>query len=177
MIEGLYFSVSVRSPRHPFLKWSVIVSGMALVLISAALLWWRAHLPGTMEIVDVGEPIRQKAIDLYFKKLESIGSTSLTMIGVLWAFVLYPKNAGVRVRDRWSMALVIIATLLFLASFGLSAWGFDFLTDRLFFQGTFDIEAPLVSFWAVGQGIYFAAGIVVFLAIVLVCVDHEEVEA
>jgi len=154
-----------------------IASALAAAGYLALAVWlaiWRSSFPATMGITDKPSPLQLKAIDLYFKKLESLGSLSLALTGALWAFVIYPKEEGVRVRDNWSWSLVVVATFYFVTSFAFYTHGYGFLTERMFFHDAFDLEAPIVSFWSTGQLAFFAGGVGSFVAIVLLCRESRK---
>ncbi len=116
-------------------------------------------------------PSKALAVSLYFKKLETIGKISLTLIGALWAFLVYTENR-VDIK-RWDQILLFVTSNLFLlCSFATYYIGFDFVMGRIFYHATIDFQAPIISFWDMAQTINFLGGISCSTLTVLVCLKR-----
>jgi len=116
------------------------------------------HLDSTVEVIAIKEGVQKTAVERYFSKLETIGNTSLTLIGVLWAFLFLSEKNNVSLDSAPKVMLVFMPHLFLLASYLCYFFGDDFLTARMFYKETFDPGSAAVEFWRRSQIYYFLGG-------------------
>ena len=127
----------------------------------------------SMKVIDINASIaKQIAINLFFKKIESIGKISLTILGVLWAFVFF-KGYRVSLSNVWQIILFSVPNLSLIGTFIFYIWGHAFLVGRLFYSATIDLKAPYVTLLCNGQLIFFIIGVIWFMLTVVFCHNNS----
>lgn len=147
---------------------AVIALAIFVVMVTVFVTWWLL-LDRTMTMHNLdGSSAKIMATTLFFQKLQSLGSISLTLIGVAWAFLLY-KETNMEV-PRWEQKLLFGVTNLFLAaSFMSYSVGYDFLVDRIFLYATIDFGTPVVEIWNWAQVGFFLCGVTSLGLTMIVC--------
>jgi hypothetical protein len=127
-----------------------------------------SNMDSTWQYVKLQGDLERFGVEHFLSKLETIGNTSLTLVGALWAGFFLSERSTTNIYSLATVLLFAGTNLFLLSSYVCYFLGDQLLTSRLFFRGTFDLGAESVLFWANSQTLYFAAG-VACAAATLVC--------
>lgn len=125
-----------------------------------------------MELVELNNQAKLIATNMFFSQLESIGKISLTLLGVLWAFVIY-KASRIKIRGSMRICLFIQTNIFLLISFVSYFVGEEFLISRIFYHATIDLEAPIVNFWLLAQRRFFIFGLIWLVLTIFLSLDYD----
>ena len=152
---------------------SSVCIGYTLLLGGLFFLFRYQNIDKGMEITNFNENIaKQFAINLFFRKLESIGKISLAVIGVLLAFV-FLKGYRIQFNTKSQILLFLIPIISLIGSFIFYLISHDLLLSRLFYHSTIDLEAPIVKTLCRGQLYYFIIGLVWFFLTIVLCRNNN----
>lgn len=120
-----------------------------------------------VELLEPNES-RMLAWDLYASKVQSLGTVSLTLLGVLWAFLIY-RNTEIRVTGCSAWRMFVSANLFFGSSFLIYLRQYDLSVSHLNSYGPTDLAAPFFQLLASAQWVSVVLGVVVTGALILTC--------
>src|SRR5258708_285665 len=143
----------------------LLAAWLAFSLVHFYRFW---ELDSTMEKGLLTSEARKMATELFFKKLETIGQTSLALIGALWGLAFLSDKQALQLKDGLQWMLFCLTNLSFLVSYGAYFIGYDKWVARMFNHESFDLRCDLVSFWTNTQTVYFGTGVIGLVLTVLV---------
>ena len=130
------------------------------------------NIDGGMKLVELNTEAKMIAVNRFFSQLESIGTISITLIGVLWAFIIYGASR-VKIKRLTEKCLFVQSNLFLLISFATCFFSERFLIGRLFYHSTIDLNAPIVNFGLSMQQSFFISGLIWSVLTILVSLKEE----
>jgi len=159
-----------------FIRWAITIIGF-IILIAMGLSFYNQYtdIDTGMELVELNNQAKIMATNMFFSRLESIGKISLTLLGVLWAFVIY-KASRIKIVGIARKSLFAQSNIFLLVSFWAYFQGENLLIERIFYHATIDLEAPIVNFWLMVQQRFFILGLVWIILTILLSLERDEKE-
>lgn len=131
---------------EPQQRFSKVTFGV-LVAILVALVAWAVYVffitDRSMEIYDLTRETKQIASTLFFEKMTAVAQVTLAIIGGVWALLMFGADR-IKRSQGFSRNCFWLANIAFGASLLVYAFGYDFIVERLFHHGAFDIDAPFI---------------------------------
>jgi hypothetical protein len=153
-----------------------IVGFVILLILIISFFIRYVNIDKGMELIELNNQAKIIATNKFFSQLESIGKISLTLLGVLWAFVIY-KASRVKIQGFARICLFIQSNIFLLASFCAYFKGENFLISRIFYHATIDLEAPIVNFWLLMQQRFFIWGLAWSVLTIILSLEFNNKEA
>lgn len=153
-----------------------IISWLSLCLIGIIVclfLWQKIHIDEGMQLIAINNDGKQIAINIFLSQQETIGTTSIALIGAFWALFIYGDHK-MNFKTWHGKFLVMQISFLFLCCLMLSFWGQDFIIKRIFYHNTLDFEAPILKFWIYWQRGIFILGLILSGITVLFLRDRSK---
>jgi hypothetical protein len=118
-----------------------------------------------MEIYDLSKGTKELASTLFFGKLTAVAQVTIAIIGGIWASLMFSDRtqltAGLR-RKYFVLANIAFGTSLIVYSLG-----YDFIVERLFHHGAFDVDAEFIRAVRNWQLAFFIKGCIDLVGTVL----------
>ncbi len=152
----------------------VVILGFILLFSSLTIFYVRySKIDTGMELVKLDNQAKIIATNMFFSQLESVGKISLTLIGLMWAFIIY-KASRVEIRGFSRICLFVQSNIFLLLSFLAYFIGEDFLIGRIFYHATIDLSAPIVNFWLSMQRQFFIFGLIWSAVTILLSLSRDD---
>jgi hypothetical protein len=143
-------------------RW-MMATALVLVVIFAMLISWAVYTFFTVErgmvIYRLESEASRLASTLFFEKMTALAQLAIALIAGMWAFLTLAETT-VHVKGRPTITCFALANLSLACSLLVYVYGYDFIVARIFYHGTFDIDAPLVVFVKETQQFFFLKGVI-----------------
>jgi hypothetical protein len=136
-------NVKEWTKRRIKLHWLFGGAAVALAIMALWAVWRLFTVDRAMEIYDLSKGTTQLASTLFFGKLTAIAQVTIAIVGGTWALLIFADRS--QVTKGFKRKYFVLANISFAASLLIYSVGYDFIVERLFHHGAFDVDAPFIT--------------------------------